>query len=111
VTSEPKPQTPAEEPVRVKLYGLMSVTRRGYRLQLIIAGVLLFVLMLAWLVVPLPRPRPGRELPPRIVFGIRLWENMPWIVLGIAILYSLEAFLVLRRFREKESARQQQRKP
>jgi hypothetical protein len=89
----------------------MSVTRRGYRWQLIIAGVLLLSLLLIWLLVPLPRPRPGRELPRSIVWGIRLVENTPWIVLGIVILYSVEAFFVLRRFRQKEAAQEQQAKP
>ncbi|MCI0455808.1 MAG: hypothetical protein L0Z62_02350 [Gemmataceae bacterium] len=90
-------------PVRVKVYGLWSVTRRGY-LTLLVLGLLLLLGLLAfWLLVPLPAvaaaaPAGG---------GVLVWvlANLPWLILAAVLLEGMEAVYILRRFRREEALR------
>ncbi len=103
------------EPVRIKLYGLVWMTKRSYVTQLVAAGLLLAGLLFIWVALPpLPSPAPpsprgdGEELPASAKWGWLLLSNIPWVVLLLAALFALEAFIVLRRFaREEEKQRAQ----
>jgi hypothetical protein len=92
------------EPVRIRLYGLKSVTRRGYLVQLIISiGLLLALLVIGFVMPPLPAEEVNDR--PSLVMVTTLLNHLPWIALVLAILLGLEAVLVLRRF-AREEARQ-----
>lgn len=91
------------EPVRIKLYGLLSMTRRGYLAQLITGIVLLVSLFLAWYAF-----WPYRRLEPRAGgMGVTIWlmHHLPWLLLILGLLFAVEAVIVLRRFRRAEARR------
>jgi hypothetical protein len=95
------------EPVRIKLYGLFSTTRRGYVRQLLVAGLLCLALLSFRLSLP---PLPAHEellrnQPSfRIILGF--WTHLHWIVLGLMALLAVEALVVFRRFAREEARRQ-----
>jgi hypothetical protein len=94
------------EPVRIKLYGLFAVTRRGYLIQLALAGVLLCVLgSFQFILPPMPTPPEGMEYRPGAGLVVGMVNHSLWIALLLAALFGLEAFVVLRRFRREEAAR------
>jgi hypothetical protein len=92
------PSSPAGEPPRIKLYGLVRVTRRAYLLQLAAAAVLLTGLLALSLCLPQSPPPAANDRPlaTRVVVAL-LW-NLPWVVLALAALFALEATIVLSRF-------------
>jgi hypothetical protein len=97
------------EPVRVKVYGLVSMTRRGYLTQLAIAAMLVFVLLVfRWLRWPEVRPDPAKVRDQRVLYVIVFFDNVQWIVAVVAALLVFEAWLVLRRFAQKEAERASQ---
>jgi hypothetical protein len=99
------------EPVRVKLYGLMSVTRRGYLTQLAVAIVLaLITLGFWWFRWRVVRGELKETPAPTLEWVIAIGDALPWIVGGLLVLLALEAWIVLRRFARKEAQRQAQRK-
>lgn len=92
-------------PIRIKLYGLLWLTRRGYLMQLAVSAallVVLFVLWLSWLPAT-PAPSPGVERPPGLRLALLLLGNLHWVLLAAAVLCSLEAWYVLRRFARAEA--------
>lgn len=92
------------EPVRIRLYGLITTTKRGYLLQLGTAVVLMVVLILIRLSLPpLPEGSPEQPLPPTLAWVVFLLGNLHWVVVGLAVLFGLEAFLVLRAFARAEA--------
>ena len=121
------------EPVRVKLYGLVSVTKRGYLTQQVIAFALLVFLFIISLALPeSPRqsklgnleakeasqrvkpsqsgPARDTELPPWVGPLFWLVDNLRWIVLAAFAWFAIETCVVLRRFAQK-AAVQQARSP
>jgi hypothetical protein len=98
-----------EPPIRIKLYGLVSVTRCGYLVQLVLVVFLLAVLIGVWL--RLPRTPDLRDPPPEFVRLLTLLSYLPWVVLVIAVLVAVEAFVVLRRFAREEAKRRAQAPP
>jgi hypothetical protein len=103
------------QPVRVKLYGLITVTRRGYMVLLGLSGVCLLILLaLSWWARLREDPwQPAAEegrgsfivIVARVFLGL-----LPWIVLAAGILQAIEALLVFRRF-AREKALQRARLP
>jgi hypothetical protein len=91
-----------EPPVRLKLYGLVTVTRRGYLAQLAVAAVLLIGLLVVWVGSPRDRQPKAPTRTEAVVWG--LLDSLPWIVLALGVLFALEAFVVLRRFARAEAA-------
>ena len=91
-------------PVRVKLYGLIHITRRRYLTQLVVALVLSAALLLAWWVY-WPAARGSLEASRSDVLDgvVRFWNVAPYLILGIVALQVIEAWVVLRRFRRKEA--------
>jgi len=94
------------QPVRIKLYGLFSVTRRGYLLQLATAGLCLLALLLLRVFLP-PLPNltgAAHERPWNVAFFLWFLQNLHWVVLVLALLFALEAFIVLRKFARAEAS-------
>ena len=91
-------------PVRVKLYGLIPITRRRYLTQFVVALVLSAALLLAWWLY-WPTVRGSLEASRSDVLDgvVRFWNLAPYFILGIVVLQLIEAWVVLRRFRRKEA--------
>jgi hypothetical protein len=96
-------QPPSQGPVRVKVYGLISLTRRTYLiLQAIGLGVVVPGVLALWWLCPRPAPVQGAFWPNAFV---RLLDLVPWMCLLIVVAESVETVLVLRRFARKEAER------
>lgn len=89
------------EPVRIKVYGLLSITRKTYERIILVTVALVAALGVARFLFPSPE-QIGEELGPAIIW-FRMWEYLPWILLGASALAGLEAYLVLRRFSQEEA--------
>jgi hypothetical protein len=87
----------ARPDVRVPLYGLMKVTRRGY---FILLGIEVVLLIASAVLVFLVFRRP--ELPRGGTMS-RMIDLLPAVVLIAAVWLALEAIIVLRRFRREEA--------
>jgi hypothetical protein len=92
------------EPVRVKVYGLFSLTKRRYLSQAV-AGVVFAVVLLAawWFGWPPLRDRLTRAEVPASAFRdflVAVLNNVPWIVLAVLVYKAIEMFFVLRAFRK-----------
>jgi hypothetical protein len=98
-----------EEPIRIKLYGLVSVTKRAYLIQLTIAAALLVALTVLWAWLPqMPHFKEGKErIPLLAAVGVWLLARLPWILLALGALYVVEAVVVLRRFSRQEALRRE----
>jgi hypothetical protein len=89
-------------PVRVKLYGLFSITRRRYLVQLVVALTLAMALLLAWwLYWPTVRGSLQQSRSSVLDGVVRFWDVAPFVIGGIVALQMIEAWIVLRRFRLK----------
>ena len=95
------------EPVRVKLYGFLPMTRQRYLFQGVVALVGAVVILVGWyfawpgLRVRLTRP----ELPPSDVRTtiVAVMDCVPWIVLAAIAYEAAEVAVVLRLFARKEA--------
>jgi hypothetical protein len=90
------------EPVRVKVYGLFSLTKRRYLAQAV-AGVIFAVLILVgwWFGWPPLRDRLTRAEVAASAFRdllVGVLNNVPWIVLAVLVYKAVEVFFVLRAF-------------
>ena len=86
-------------PVRVKLYGLIPITRRRYLTQFVVALVLSAALLLArWLYWPTVRRTLEAARSDALDAVIRFWDLAPYLIAGIVVLQLIEAWIVLRRF-------------
>ena len=94
-----------DPPIRIKLYGLISVTRRGYITQLVLAGIMLAALIGMWLYL---REKINPAVSPEVARIREVFDYIPWVALGIAVLYAIEATIVLRRFAREEARRRAQ---
>lgn len=91
------------EPVRIKVYGLVYMTRRGYTLLLSIGVVLALGLIAVRLGGLLPlAPVEKRNITVYDTLAYGLLANLHWIVLGALVLGGIEAFFVLQRFSREE---------
>jgi hypothetical protein len=97
-----------EPPIRIKLYGLFSITRRGYITQLVLAGIMLVALIGMWLYL---RQKINPALSPDVARIREVFDYIPWVALAIAVLYVIEAVIVLRRFAREEEARRRAPQP
>jgi hypothetical protein len=95
-----------QPPVRVKLYGLISLTRRTYLICVAVGAAGLVVMLILWWVT-------ARDPTPLEVTGQfpltpwHIWRNYAqWVIAAGAALGGIEAYFVLRRFRRAEAERQ-----
>jgi hypothetical protein len=96
------------EPIRVKVYGLFSQTRRRYILQSIFGlGYGVALLILWWKLWPGLREtltrRPDVQLPTHMIVTVAVLNEVPWILLIVAVIKAFEMWIVLRRFAQKEA--------
>lgn len=87
------------KPARIKMYYCLPMTRRQY---VIVQGLFLlawFVLLVVSLTFGVPQPAgPMHPLPAWVV------THVPWILVGVIVVESLEAVVVLRRFTRLEQS-------
>ncbi len=95
-------------PVRVKLYGFLTLTRRTYLILLGLGVALAVALVVVWLVTPAVQVPQEALATSRVWFWV--WTYLPWIVLAALLVSALEAYLVLRKF-AREEAKQRQTPP
>jgi hypothetical protein len=98
-------------PIRVKVYGVISLTKRGYLAWVAVGAAGLAAMLVVWAVTtgpPTPAERAGQyPLTPWYVW--RSWA--PWIIAAGVLLGGIEAYFVLKRFRRAEAERQQAAAP
>jgi hypothetical protein len=93
------------EPVRVKLYGFFSTTKRRYVAQVVVAAVMVVFLFVAWLFFHQAlRGRLQALSTPLLDLVVKVWDAAPWIVLTLAVLQVIEAYFVFRAFARKQVA-------
>jgi hypothetical protein len=90
-------------PVRVKLYGLFWLTRRGYYVLLGLEVLLLVVVLLIW--AQMAPARMEEDAGPVLRFRAWFWNNVPWFVLAAVLLETIEIWFVLQKFAREEAAR------
>jgi hypothetical protein len=90
------------DPVRIKLYGVLTLTRRTYYVLLGLGVLLLAAWLLAWANLPRLNDDPEAQAMTRV--WVWTWNNMPWLVLGGVLLAFIEVWFVLRKFSREEAA-------
>jgi hypothetical protein len=96
------------DPVRVKVYGLVSLTRRRYLYQAAMGGFFLLLVFISWIVFWPDLGERLAKLPrtPWIVSVGAVLAATPWILLTLVLFKCVEMYFVLRRFAEKEAEAQ-----
>ena len=96
------------EPVRVKVYGLFSLTKRRYVSQAVAGVVGAVVVFVGWFFAwPPMRDRLTRpDLPPSSFreMIVAILSNVPWILLAALVFKAVEVYIVLSIFGRKEAA-------
>jgi hypothetical protein len=95
-------------PVRVKLYGLVWMTRRRYVSMLVFAVALMVLLLGVWWS-SWPGVRAALEMAPesRMRRVIAFWDMLPWMIGALGLLLAIEAIVVLRLFARREAEQSQ----
>ena len=95
------------EPVRIKVYGLLPLTRRRYLTMQAVGLVLLLALFVVWLgFAGVPADHPLRRIP----VAAWLLDRLPLILVIVLLWEAVETAYVLRRFARAE-AEQRTRPP
>ena len=101
------------KPVRIKIWGIISLTRRQYLIQQAFVLAALLGLLVLWfyrssLTASLRQGLLSLRSQGQPWLGAWLWllDNLLWIVLTLAAWAVTEAVLVLRRFAREEAVRQ-----
>jgi hypothetical protein len=101
------------KPVRIKYYGLFSMTRRTYLLATLAAGVFAVVVFVVILVasdnVP-PFSWPWEPMPANLVPGFGGWfyHHFWSIILLLLCAEAIDIFVTLRKFAAKEAEQEQE---
>ncbi len=100
------------EPIRIRLYGLFSLTRKRYVAQLVVALVLAAAVLIAWWFFRASvREQFQNTEDANALRFVAFWNVFPLVILAVAGLQLLEAFFVLRMFRRREAERSAQPPP
>jgi hypothetical protein len=95
------------EPVRIKLYGLFTRTRRAYILQsmveLLYAAGLLLIWWLKWPSFREHMTHQEMDHPTYILVILAVLNEVPWILLLAVTIKIVEMWIILRRFAEKQA--------
>ncbi|MFN4259886.1 MAG: hypothetical protein ACK4RK_11350 [Gemmataceae bacterium] len=94
-------------PVRLKVYGLLHLTRRGYLMCQGVGLLVLVALLFSRMWLPLPDPAALADRP-LAAAGMWLIHNLHWLVLGVFLIEALETYLMLRRYHRAEAEHRQQ---
>jgi hypothetical protein len=92
-------------PVRVKVYGLLRMTRRTYLTCQAVGLVLLAAVLVVWALTPRPAPGPDGRLPPGANVLDLVLKLTPWAALLVLAAEAVETMLVLRAFARAEAER------
>jgi hypothetical protein len=96
------------EPVKIKYYGLISMTRKAYLWATALAGLFalaFFVMGLAAGLLP-PFAWSGNQIPKfanKPGFGAWFYEYFYWIIFILLLLEAIDIFLTLRKFAHKKA--------
>ena len=97
-------------PVRVKVYGLVSFTRRGYLSEAVVEWLLLVALASVWYL-GYPHYREiliaQEKRPPLMNLTIKTFDILPYILAAAVVAKAIEMYFVLRIFARKEAAARQ----
>jgi len=97
------------EPVRVKVYGLIPLTRRRYLGQVAVTTALGAVLLVVWWLRWPAFRHQLRQIPlPVAEWVVAVGDNLPWVLLAGAAVQGVEAYFALRRFARKQAPSTQQ---
>jgi hypothetical protein len=93
-------------PIRVKVYGMLSMSKAGYLTVQVIGLVVLLALDFV-LFFYVARPEIPRGTEPSLTVRLSLWllDALPWLILAGLAYESLETWLMLKKF-AREEARQ-----
>ena len=95
-----------QPPVRIKIYGLISLTKRAYLTWVAVGAVGLAALLVVWAVTVTPET-PLEKTGQAPLTPWYLWRKWaPWLIGAGALLGGIEAYFVLNRFRRAEAERQ-----
>jgi len=95
------------DPVRVKVYGLFSLTRSRYVRQASAGfAALVLVLFVWWLGWPVLAKRftGVKNLPGWMLVTVAILKHVPWLLLGVSVWKAVEMWFVLRAFARKEKS-------
>jgi len=91
------------KPVRVRIDGLIPMTRWGYKVLLLFTGLGFAVLLAIRLLYPqLLTPRDPQKVPQPDLVGM-VWQYTPLIIFILALLTVLDAVIHFRRFDQAEA--------
>jgi hypothetical protein len=102
---------PPDEPVRVRLYGLIPMTRGRYLTQAALLVLLAAVVMAAWLILWMPRLTAARDASPQLASIQTCLSYLPWALLALVTAQGVETIFVLRAFARKEAGRRNPPQP
>jgi hypothetical protein len=102
-----KPKSAGPEPIRVRLYGLVALTRERYLFQAVCGAFGLVLMFAIWLMIwprieeGLPHLNPG----PLTSAMYAVLAHLPWVLVGLAAFKAVEVAIVLQIFARKEAER------
>lgn len=100
------------EPVRVRIYGLVRVTRSTYLILQIVSVAMVTVLLALGMFLPRPALAERQRLPSRVRLLAEFLDRLPWLALLLLVLVGLETLVVLKKFaRAEQQARDGDRSP
>ena len=98
------------QPVRIKYYGLIWMTRRGYLISLTVAGLVALACFV--IVAAMGRMPPPRSLWEPVVrgpgFGVFVVNNLYRFLILCLIAQAIDTIVVLRKFAKKEAEQRAQ---
>jgi TRAP-type mannitol/chloroaromatic compound transport system permease small subunit len=92
------------QPVRVKYYGLLALTRRQYLFCQAVLLVLFLIVMVVMLALPMPDAlREAARTDFKAGLIKFLWDNFLWIGLVVLVLEGIETVIMLQKFARQEA--------
>jgi len=91
-------------PIKVKVYGLLPMSKSGYlTVQAVGLVVLLALVFVLFFYVRRPVIPRADQVSLTVRLSIWLVDVLPWLVLGVVPLEGLETWLVLKKFAREEA--------
>ena len=89
---------------RIKLYGLLRMTRRAYIIVQVIGVMIVVAIFAVFLLLPRPPVAPGAKVPPFAAVLLVLFDLLPWLCLLVLVYQGIETYVVLKKFKKLESS-------